>query len=260
MDAQYRLAFIEYQSAVTNQGGDVAEGPRDAGETRRRTIRTIPTSGRCGRCWAIFTAACQPTEKENFTEMAMKAYMAAVDKAKTPDVLDYAIDAATNILTSENKWQELATMWQTYYTNHKEQPQRAARPFTRSRWPTAAWASPRRRRNSWPITSRRTWAIPKNEQVEMLIQQLVGMIVPKKRGRPRRPRRNPPSRSRPRKRHRQINAPARRETGGSRSARPPDAAKPAEAATRAPPRRPAANLRGTRGPAEETSHRSRWRG
>ena len=43
--------------------------------------------------WALYKYL-----KENYTHKAMDAYMAAVDKAKTPDVLDYAIDAATNLL------------------------------------------------------------------------------------------------------------------------------------------------------------------
>lgn len=184
VDATYRLAFILYQGGVSGQaGGDIPK----AREMLEKLATENPNDPNIGQVWSLLGdiySRLQPTEsdKTNYTEMAMKAYLAAVDKAKTPDVLDYAIDAATNILTTEAKWQELATMWQTYYATHKGSPSALKAIFEIA----LAYRRLGKLEDAQKLIAEHiapNLGDPKNENVEPLIQQLVSMIVPKRRGR-----------------------------------------------------------------------------
>jgi tetratricopeptide (TPR) repeat protein len=181
VDAQYRLAFIEYQSGVSHQGGDVGK----AREILEKLVEDYPNDPSIGQVWSLLGdiyGRLTSTETENFTEKSMKAYMTAVEKAKTTDVLDYAIEAATNILTSENHWQELATMWQTYYATHKDSPNALKAIFEIA----LAYRRLGRPEEAQQLIAEHispNLGNQKNEQVEMLINQLVTMLVPRKRGR-----------------------------------------------------------------------------
>ncbi|MEI6534802.1 MAG: tetratricopeptide repeat protein, partial [Verrucomicrobiaceae bacterium] len=179
VDARYRIDFIEYQMATTGQGGGDLAKVRGDLET---LAAEFPIDQNIGQVWTLLGdiyGRMPNTDTENFTQKSMKAYMSAVEKAKTPDVLDYAIDAATNLLQSEGKWTELASMWQTYYTSHKDSP---------GALKAIHWISRAKVREGKPEDAQQLLAEaiipnlgdPKNEQVEVLMQQLVGLIVPKK--------------------------------------------------------------------------------
>ena len=184
VDATYRLAFILYQAGVTGQaGGDV---PR-AREMLEKLVTDAPSDENIGQAWSLLGdiyGRLQPTEtdKTNYTEMAMKAYLAAVSKAKSPDVLDYAMDAATNILTSEGKWKELADIWGTYYTTHKDSPN-ALKAIYEIALANRRMGKPEEAQKLIADHIAPNLGDPKNDHVEVLIQQLVSMIVPKRRGR-----------------------------------------------------------------------------
>ncbi len=179
VDARYRLDFIEYQMATTGQGGgDIAKVREDL----EKLAEEFPNDQNVGQVWSLLGdiySRIPSTDKENYTQKSMKAYMNAVDKAKTPDVLDYAIDAASNLLQSEGKWTELAAMWQSYYTAHKDTPGALKAIY---------WISRAKVREGKPEDAQKLLAEaiipnmgdPNNEQVEVLMQQLVGLIVPKK--------------------------------------------------------------------------------
>lgn len=181
VDVIYRLAFITYQQAATNQGGDMNK----AREMMEKLADENPNDDNIGQVWSLLGdiySRMQNTEKENYTIKAMMAYMMAVDKAKSEDVEDYAFDAATGILTTEGKWQELANMAQTYYTRHKNDPKALKAIYIISN----AYRRMGKSDEAQALMAEHiapNLGNPKNEQVEMLIQQLVGMIVPKKRSR-----------------------------------------------------------------------------
>ncbi len=184
VDANYRLAFILYQAAATGQsGGDVPL----AREMLEKLAEDYPSDVNLGQVWSLLGdiySRLQPTEqdKTNYTEKALKAYLAAVDKAKTPDVLDYAIDAATNILTGEGRWQEIATLWEGYYATHKNSPS-ALRAISEIAGASRRMGRPEEAQKLIAEHIAPNLGDAKNDQVEVLIQQLVALIVPKKRGR-----------------------------------------------------------------------------
>jgi len=184
VDATYRLAFILYQAGVSGQaGGDV---PR-AREMLEKLATDAPSDANIGQVWSLLGdiySRLQPTEtdKTNYPDMAMKAYMNAVAKAKSPDVLDYSIDAATNILTSEGKWKELADMWRTYYATHKDSPN-ALKAIYEIAIAERRMGKPEEAQKLIADHIAPNLGDPKNEHVEVLIQQLVSLIVPKRRGR-----------------------------------------------------------------------------
>ncbi len=179
VDAQYRLAFIIYQQSATNQGGDLLK----AREMLEKLATDNPNDMNIGQVWSLLGdiySSLPSTEKENYSIKAMMAYMLAVDKAKTPDVLEYAIDAASGVLTTEGKWQELANMWQTYYSSHKDGPNSLKAIYQIA----TAFRRMGKIEDAQKLMADHiapNLGNPKNEQVEMLIQQLVSMIVPKKR-------------------------------------------------------------------------------
>ncbi len=182
VDAQYRLAFIIYQQAATNQGGDLAQ----AREILEKLATDNPNDVNIGQVWSLLGdiySRLPSTKDENFTIKAMMAYMAAVDKAKASDVLECAIEAASGILSTEGKWKELANMWQTYYSSHKDGPNALKAVYQIA----TAYRRMGKLEDAQKLMADHiapNLGNPKNEQVEMLIQQLVGMIVPKKRGKP----------------------------------------------------------------------------
>jgi tetratricopeptide (TPR) repeat protein len=109
-----------------------------------------------------------------------------VAKAKTDDVLNYAMDNATDLYASENKWKELADMWQSYYETHKDNEDQALKAIS--------WISRARVRENKPEEAIKLLAeavkpkIPNgaNQQVEVLIQQkekeLEALITPEEAG------------------------------------------------------------------------------
>jgi tetratricopeptide (TPR) repeat protein len=84
------------------------------------------------------------------------------------------------LLQSAGEWQKLANLWQGFYNSHKEKPEGLKAIY---------WIGMAYRRLGQPEKAQALMAEhigpfmadPKNEQVEVLIQQLVAMVVPKKR-------------------------------------------------------------------------------
>jgi tetratricopeptide (TPR) repeat protein len=91
------------------------------------------------------------------------------------------MDNATDLYASENKWKELADMWQSYYEKHKDNEDQALKAIS--------WISRARVRENKPEEAIKLLAeaikpkIPNgaNQQVEVLIQQLCGLMAPKRR-------------------------------------------------------------------------------
>jgi len=96
-------------------------------------------------------------------------------------VLEYALEQATNILTSEGKWQgpgqHLADL--LHHATRTAPPLKAIYEIGRYR----RLNKPERRRSFLADHPPPIWPIRKTEQVEMLIQQLVTMLVRKRAGR-----------------------------------------------------------------------------
>ncbi len=179
VDARYRLDFIEYQIATTGQGGGDLMKVLD--DLEKLAVES-PNDPNIGQVWSLIGDICSrlpSTDRVNYTQKAMQAYMAAVDKGKTPDVIEYAIDAATNLLQSAGKWTELASMWQTYYDKHQDKPEAIKAIY----WISRAKVREGKLEDAQKLLAGAiipNMGDPGNEQVEVLMQQLVGLIIPKK--------------------------------------------------------------------------------
>lgn len=190
VDAKYRLAFIDFQ------GGDKG----DAMEQLEKLVVEAPNDQNVGQVWSllgdIYSQMVDENGKIDYTAKCLEAYRNAVDKAKTEDVLNYAIDAATNLMVDKNMWKELAQMWSSYYQANKDKPsalkaiywitrgvEREAKSLESEGKPDKAKEKLDEGRKLVAGAMAPHLGNPANEQVEVLIQQLVTMMVPKKRPR-----------------------------------------------------------------------------
>lgn len=197
VDARYRIAFIKLQAGKTGQkGGDVV-GAREALE--KLTV-DHPNDPNIGQTWSllgdIYSEASDPDGKIDYNAKALEAYRNAVDKARTPDVRNYAIDAANNLMQDKEMWPDIIAMWTTYYNANQGKPdalkaihfianarERVARSLEKEGKTDEA---KKQRDDARGLVAKELLphvGNPANEQVEVLIQQLVTMMVPKKRPR-----------------------------------------------------------------------------
>ena len=91
------------------------------------------------------------------------------------------VDNATDLYVGQGKWAELADMWQSYYTSHKDNETQALKAIF--------WIS-RAKVREGKIDEAKTlladaikpmMANAANEQVEVLVQQLADLMAPKRR-------------------------------------------------------------------------------
>ncbi|OYW70950.1 MAG: hypothetical protein B7Z37_29170 [Verrucomicrobia bacterium 12-59-8] len=111
----------------------------------------------------------------------MIQFAAAVDKAKSDDVLTYAMDQLTDLYVGSNKWKELATMWQRYYSTHKSNDDLALKAIL---WISRANIKEGKVEEAKKLLAEHIKTripIVANQQVEGLIQQLVTITAPKRR-------------------------------------------------------------------------------
>jgi tetratricopeptide (TPR) repeat protein len=168
IDAKYRLAFIKFQ------GREVDEAMEDL----KKLVEEAPNDQNIGQVYSLLGDGYN--QRQDFPK-ALESFAKAVEKAKTDDVLNYAMDNATDLYASENKWKELADMWQSYYETHKDNEDQALKAIS--------WISRARVRENKPEEAIKLLAeaikpkIPNgaNQQVEVLIQQLCGLMAPKRR-------------------------------------------------------------------------------
>jgi len=168
VDARYRLAFIDFQ------GGD----KKSAEAQLLSLVKDAPNDQNIGQVHALLGDIYnQRTDYEN----AMIHFAAAVDKAKTEDVLKYAMDQLTDLYVGANKWTELAEMWQRYYNTNKDDDDLALKAIL--------WISRAKIKEGKVDDAKKLLAehiktripIVNNQQVEGLIQQLVSISTPKRR-------------------------------------------------------------------------------
>lgn len=179
VDAKYRLAFIEYQGANTGQGGNMQE----AVDTLETLARDYPNDQNIGQVWSLLGDIYGSRSE---TKKAQEAYKNAFDKAKTEDVVTYVLDNLTNLLVSDNNWAEVANVWGTYYSTHKDSPLALKAIY---------WISRAKQREGKPEDAEKLiagavmphMANPSHDQVEVLLQQLVTLMVPKKHASKRKP-------------------------------------------------------------------------
>lgn len=168
VDARYRIAFINFQ------GGD----KKDAQAELEEIIKDAPNDQNIGQVHALLGDIFnQKADYEN----AMINFAAAVDKAKTDDVLSYAMDQVTDLYVGSSKWKELADMWQKFYNTHKNSEDLSLKAIL---WISRANIKDGKVEEAKKLLSEHIKgriANASNQQVEGLIQQLVSISAPKRR-------------------------------------------------------------------------------
>lgn len=168
VDARYRIAFINFQ------GGD----KKDAEADLLSIVKDAPNDQNIGQVHALLGDIFnQKADYEN----AMLHFAAAVDKAKTDDVLTYTMDQLTDLYVGSNKWTELAAMWERYYTTHKDNDDLSLKAIL---WISRSKIKDGKAEDAKKLLSEHIKTRipnPANQQVEGLIQQLVTISAPKRR-------------------------------------------------------------------------------
>ncbi len=168
IDARYRLAFIKFQARDTD----------DAMEDLEAIVKDAPNDQNIGQVYALLGDGYN--QKQDY-EKALMNFAQAVDKAKSDDVLSYAMDQATDLYASMNKWKEIGDMWEKYLKTHKDNEEQELKAVL---WISRARVKEDKKEEAMELLSK---AIkpkipnPANEQVEGLIQQLVSLMAPKRR-------------------------------------------------------------------------------
>jgi len=176
IDAKYRLAFITFQ------GGDIDSAMEDL----VALVNESPNDQNISQVYALLgdgfnrKAQSDPGNADEHYAKALEGYANAFRKAKTNDVLNYAMENATDLYQALNRWSELADMWTTYLETHKESDNALKAIY---------WISRAKIRDQKPDEAKKLLADnikpyisnPLKDQVEVLIQQLCQQMAPKKR-------------------------------------------------------------------------------
>lgn len=168
VDARYRLAFIKFQAR------EVDSAMKDL----EQIIADAPNDQNIGQVHSLLGDAYN--QKQDY-EKAIEHFALAVEKAKSEDVLSYAMDQATDLYAGLNQWQQLGDMWQKYLVTHKDNEEQELK--------AVLWISRARVKEGKQDEAKKLLAdairpkIPNaaNEQVEGLIQQLITLTAPKRR-------------------------------------------------------------------------------
>ena len=187
VDAKYRKAFITYQSANTNQGGNI----QTAIDILEQLVKDAPADVSIGQVWVLLGDIYNSKQE---SDKAKDAYRNGFKSAHSEDVLMYSLDNLTTLLTGDNQWPEVREVWSTVYSTHKDGPlalkciywiakatQREARSLEQEHKYAAAEQKLNDARNLVAEALRPQLTDPKNEQVEVLIQQLISQMAPKRR-------------------------------------------------------------------------------
>ena len=185
IDAKYRFAFIKFQSGKIDEAmqdliGLINESPNDPNIAQVYILLADGFSRKA-------SGEKDPAKAEEYSKKALEGYLNGVKKAKTEDVLKYALDQATDLLQSMNRWSELAEIWLTYLKTHEKD----ANGSTKARFNIIrAYIRDQKveeARKMLGESIKPYISNPANDQVEGLIQQLCQLLAPKKRRAPRAP-------------------------------------------------------------------------
>jgi tetratricopeptide (TPR) repeat protein len=176
IDAKYRLAFIRFQ------GGDVDNSMVDL----LKLVEESPNDQNIAQVYSLLgdgfkrKAESNAEKAEENYDKALEGYSNAVKKARSEDVLNYAMENATDLYQATNRWADLAGMWQTYLETHKESDNALKAIY----WISRALIKDQKIDEAKKLLAdniRPYISNPIKDQVEPLIQQLVGQMVPKRR-------------------------------------------------------------------------------
>ena len=170
-DATYRLAFIKYQDTEQDNSLEII---RDL-EARIAKNAADPAAG------AMLCLLGDVYQKKGDTPRALQAYRRAVFSNSAGDVRQYGLDTATELLREGKDWKGIADLHSEVLRERPDDPLAIL---------SANWVAKARAREGKNEEAAKTLAdtlakwitSPANEQVEPLIDEIVKLQMPKRRG------------------------------------------------------------------------------
>jgi tetratricopeptide (TPR) repeat protein len=198
-DIRYRLCFILYNDTKTDQSDKIIA-------TITEHLQAHPEDVSAGSMLCLLGDVYAQKKKDKKPE-AIIAYTKAVQSTSPDDVKQYALDQATAFLNEQKDWEATATLWGDFLRANPNSPlalkaagmvakmKLRVKPVDNSPEPKTPeeWTE-KKKRDEEEMKKRVTEALailgdalkpyianPENEQVEPLIDEIVKMMVPKKK-------------------------------------------------------------------------------
>lgn len=178
-DMRYRLAFIDFNDKDVDQSDKIIKDLSSF-------LSQHPDDSSAGSMYCLLAdtykkkTSNKPDELAKFQRLAIEAYRNAVWSDSNDDVIQYALDSATTLLSGNKDWAGIATL-------HGDFLQR--KPDSALALVSATWVAKMKTREGKGAEAaemlanslRSRIANPSSEQVEFLIDELVKTIVPRKK-------------------------------------------------------------------------------
>lgn len=178
-DMRYRLSFIDFNDKEEDQTDKII---RDL----TTFLAKNPEDGSAGSMYCLLAdtykkkKSDKPDELAKFQQLALEAYRNAVWSDSPDDVIQYALDNATTLLSGNKDWAGIATLHGDFL---KKKPDSALSLLS------ASWVAKMKTREGKGAEAaamladalKSRIANPTAEQVEFLIDELVKTIVPRKK-------------------------------------------------------------------------------
>lgn len=178
-DMRYRLAFVDFNDKEVDQSDKII---RDLSSF----LSKHPDDAAIGSMYCLLAdtykrkKSDKPDELAKFAKLALDAYKKAVWSASPDEVIRYAIDSSTTLLQSNKDWAGIAALHGEFLQRKPDSPLALL---------SASWvAKMKAREGKGPEAAemlanalKPKIADPTNEQVELLLDELVKTLVPRKK-------------------------------------------------------------------------------
>lgn len=178
-DMRYRLAFIDYNDKTVDQSDKVI---KDLGNF----LKQHPDDAAAGSMYCLLADSYKrktsnmPDELAQFQRLALDAYKKAIDSDSPDDVIQYALDSSTKMLQANKDWAGVAALHSAFLQKKPDSPLALQ---------SATWVAKTKAREGKVAEAtamlanalKSRIANPSAEQVELLIDELVKTLVPRKK-------------------------------------------------------------------------------
>ncbi|MGL5017889.1 MAG: tetratricopeptide repeat protein [Luteolibacter sp.] len=178
-DLRYRLAFIDFNDKEVDQSDKIIKD-------LTAFLKDHPTDTSAGSMYCLLAdtykkkPSDKPDELARFQQLALEAYRNAVWSESSDDVIQYALDSATTMMSGNKDWSGIAALHGEFL---KRKPENALALLS------ATWVAKMKTREGKGAEAaemmadalRSRIANPTAEQVEFLIDELVKIMVPRKK-------------------------------------------------------------------------------
>lgn len=178
-DLRYRLAFIDFNDKEVDQSDKIIKDLSSF-------LKENPNDSAAGSMYCLLAdtykkkTSDKPDELARFQQLALDAYRNAVWSDSSDDVIQYALDSATTMMAGNKDWAGIAALHAEFLKRKPESPLALL---------SATWVAKMKTREGKAAEAadmladalRARIANPAAEQVEFLIDELVKILVPRKK-------------------------------------------------------------------------------